>query len=60
MINWVQVNSSAIRQIGYDSSSSRMYVDFEDSDPYYTFCGVPEQVFQEFMNSSSVGRYYHQ
>jgi hypothetical protein len=59
MINWISVTSSAIRKIGYDSSTSRMYVDFEDSDPYYTFCRVPEHVFQNFVNARSVGQYYH-
>jgi len=60
MINWNNVNSTAIRKIGYDSESHNMYIDFEDSDPYYTFCGVPESIFQDFITSSSVGRYYHQ
>lgn len=60
MIDWVNVRSSAIRKIGYDASTNRMYIDFEDSDPYYTFCRVPEQVFREFINSRSVGRHYHQ
>ncbi len=59
MINWVNVKSSAIRRIGYDSPTNRMYIDFEDSDPYYTFCRVPESVFQDFVNARSVGRYYH-
>lgn len=60
MIEWVQVKSTAIRKVGYDSSSSSMYIDFEDSDPYYTFCNVPEQLFHEFINARSVGQYYHQ
>jgi hypothetical protein len=60
MIEWVNVRSSAIRKIGYDASTSRMYIDFEDSDPYYTFCRVPEHVFRAFINARSVGRYYHQ
>ena len=59
MINWVKVRSSAIRKIGYEAEKSRMYIDFEDSDPYYTYCGVPEQVFQNFLNSRSIGQYYH-
>ncbi|WP_369128000.1 MULTISPECIES: KTSC domain-containing protein [unclassified Pseudoalteromonas] len=59
MINWINVRSSAIRKIGYDASISRMYIDFEDSDPYYNYCRVPEHVFQEFINANSVGRYYH-
>lgn len=60
MIDWVSVRSSAIRKIGYDASTSLMYIDFEDSDPYYTFYRVPEYVFREFISARSVGRYYHQ
>lgn len=60
MIEWISVSSTAIRKIGYDSTSSRMYIDFEDSDPYYTYCGVPQHVFKQFVSASSVGRYYHQ
>jgi hypothetical protein len=59
MIDWVNVRSSAIRKIGYNASTNRMYIDFEDSDPYYTFCNVPEHVFRKFINARSVGRYYH-
>ena len=40
MTKWVSVSSSAIRKIGYDSSINRMYIDFDDSDPVYTFCNV--------------------
>lgn len=59
MTEWVNVRSTAIRRIGYDSTSMRMYIDFEDSDPVYIFCRVPEYVFQEFVNSSSKGQHYH-
>lgn len=59
MIEWIQVRSSAIRKIGYESATSRMYIDFEDSDPYYTYCNVPEHVFRKFVSAHSVGRYYH-
>ncbi|WP_084645713.1 KTSC domain-containing protein [Marinimicrobium agarilyticum] len=60
MTEWVSVNSRAIRRVGYDASSARMFIDFEDSHPIYTFCGVSEAVFLDFINSGSVGRYYHQ
>lgn len=60
MTEWVSVNSSAIREIGYDARTFQMFIDFEDSQPIYTFCGVPKAVFLEFINSGSVGRYYHQ
>ncbi len=60
MIEWVNVRSSAIRKIGYDSSSNQMYIDFEDSDPFYTYCRVPENIFKSFITARSVGGYYHQ
>lgn len=59
MINWVNVISSAIRKIGYDSTKNKMYIDFEDSDPYYTYCRVPGNVFQYFVSAHSVGQHYH-
>lgn len=60
MTEWVNVNSTAIRKIGYDASTMQMYIDFEDSAPNYTFCRVPQRVFNEFIRASSVGSYYHQ
>lgn len=60
MTEWVNVRSSAIRKIGYDVASSRMYIDFEDSNPYYTYCRVPEDLFRRFVSASSVGSFYHQ
>lgn len=59
MIEWMNVSSSAIRKIGYDSSSNTMYIDFEDSAPFYPFCNVPRHVFEEFVKARSIGSYYH-
>lgn len=60
MIEWGSVSSKAIRKIGYDATSSRIFIDFEDSYPIYMFRGVSEPVFRDFIHSGSVGRYYHQ
>ncbi|MCW8908727.1 MAG: KTSC domain-containing protein [Sedimenticola sp.] len=60
MIQWTSVSSTAIRKIGYDPLTRKMYIDFEDSDPYYTFCNVPQHVVKQFISASSVGRFYHQ
>lgn len=60
MTEWVNVRSSAIRKIGYDAGTSRMHIDFEDSDPFYTYCRVPEELFRRFVSARSVGRFYHQ
>ncbi len=60
MTEWINVRSSAIRKIGYDADTNRMYIDFEDSDPYYTYCRVPESIFRSFVAARSVGSFYHQ
>lgn len=59
MIDWISVRSSAIKKIGYEVSTSRMFIDFENSDPYFTYCRVPEHVFQNFINARSIGQHYH-
>lgn len=60
MTEWVNVNSTAIRKIGYEATTMMLYIDFENGDPVYTFCGVPEDVFRNFINSPSKGQFYHQ
>ena len=52
------VNSKAIRKIEYDPGSRQMYVTFSDSGTY-TFCRVPESVYQAFLRASSKGRFYN-
>lgn len=49
------VNSSAIRAVGYDSHT--LTVEFQ-SGRIYDHPGVPEHVYVEFMNASSMGEYY--
>ena len=60
MIEWVSVFSSDIRKIGYDSSINILYIDFKDSDPYHTYCSVPQNLFHQFVSASSVGHFYRQ
>jgi hypothetical protein len=36
-----------------------MHIDFENSDPHYSFCGVPEGIFQGLISAASAGRYYN-
>lgn len=59
MIEWVTVNSTAIRKVGYELETSTMHIDFENSDPAYTFCNVPESIFRELINAQSIGKYYN-
>lgn len=53
------VRSSAIAAVGYDAASRRLQIRFRSGDTY-TFCGVPESVYDRLMGASSMGRYYDQ
>lgn len=53
----ISVRSSAISAVGYDSPSGRMVIRFTSGDSY-TFCRVPEHIFQGFLSAGSKGGYY--
>ncbi len=55
----IKVSSSAISAIGYDESTKMMKIRFKQSKTY-DYCGVPKNVFEAFLNASSIGRYYDQ
>lgn len=51
------VQSSNISYIGYDYDTQELYITFTKGDTY-KYDNVPEQVFKEFLEASSVGKYY--
>lgn len=51
------VESSNISYIGYDYDTQELYITFIKGDTY-KYDNVPEQVFKEFLEASSVGKYY--
>jgi hypothetical protein len=51
------VNSSAISEIGYDKNTMKMKITFKGSGTY-DYCGVPESVYEAFINASSIGSHY--
>jgi hypothetical protein len=57
-MDMINVRSSAIYAIGYDPETARMKIRFHNSGTY-DFCHVPERVFQQLLNASSKGDYYH-
>ncbi|ELS01212.1 hypothetical protein Xen7305DRAFT_00009140 [Xenococcus sp. PCC 7305] len=57
-MNMIPVRSSAICAIGYDSLTRRMQINFHDSGTY-TFCRVPQRIFDGFLSASSKGTYYN-
>jgi len=55
-MSWFNVNSSAIRSVGYDGSTLAIIF---HSGRRYDLPGVPESVFHEFINSHSLGAYFN-
>lgn len=53
----IPVSSSAISHIGYDKDTKQMKITFIKSGTY-GYCGVPEDVFDAFLNASSIGVYH--
>lgn len=52
------VQSSSIKTVGYDKESGDMHVNFHDTGRY-VYHGVPLDVYQGFMMSSSKGNFLH-
>lgn len=50
------VDSSNIKAVGYDEDSSTLQVEFKNGGTYQYF-DVPERVFEELRDASSVGGY---
>ena len=51
------VDSSNIERIGYDFNSSTLRIEFK-SNRTYDYANVPENIFNELRNASSVGSYH--
>jgi len=55
--------SDAITAIGYNPNSGLLRIEFNhdgDKSKKYRFCGVPQEVFNGLLYSSSKGQYYDQ
>ena len=52
------LNSSAIRNVSYDSQTGRLHITF-NSGGTYTFYRVPPPIYDGLLNASSAGQYYH-
>ena len=53
------VNSTAIAQIEYNSSSHRLQIWFRESGGPYTYFNVPEKAYLAFLASPSKGQYFN-
>ena len=54
-----RLDSSAIRRVTYNPTTQKMNVQFVGKGKQYTFVGVPEDVYDDFINSSSAGQFFN-
>ena len=54
-----RLDSSAIRRVTYNPKTQKMNVQFVGTGKQYTFVGVPEDVYDEFINASSAGQFFN-
>lgn len=52
------VSSSDLRSFGYDSETSTLEIEF-NSGGIYIYLNVPYYEYQNLLNSSSKGKYFH-
>jgi hypothetical protein len=53
----IQVSSSNIQSVGYDSETATLEVEFH-SGAIYQYFEVPENIYNELISASSVGQYF--
>ena len=58
-IQYVDVESSNIAAIGYNEDTKELYVRFS-SGAVYIYQDVQEEVYQEFLDASSKGKYLNE
>lgn len=56
----VNVSSSAIRSISYNSATGTLTICFTSGGAGYDYYNVPQYVYDRFLQASSKGRYFQQ
>ena len=54
----ISVSSSNVISVGYDGDSMTLEIEFNNG--IYQYYDVPEDIFQELINASSIGSFIHQ
>lgn len=57
-VTMIAVISSSVAAVGYDAGSLELYVRFHGSTRTYVYSGVPVRLFEDFLRSSSKGRFF--
>lgn len=58
-LEWVSVDSSVVKAVGYRVKAQQLYMQFHSGDIYRYF-EFPLQRYEEFLSADSKGRYFSQ
>ncbi len=56
-LQWKDVDSSFVARVAYDNEGHNLYVDLDHGS--YIYNGVPEAVYERFLEASSKGRFFN-
>ena len=56
MLNWIEVESSAVEQVAYDDGRNDLHVEFEGG-AHYRYSGVEPDEFHRLLGSASIGAF---
>jgi hypothetical protein len=59
LMKMIPVTSSAIKAVGYDPDSNRLFIEFKQGETY-TYCRVPENIFKSILSTHSPGSFYYE
>lgn len=57
-VDVVDVNSTCLSDVSYDLNTKTLTVTFVKSGASYEYYGIPESVYEDLVNASSVGQEY--
>lgn len=60
MIKMKEVDSSNIKEVGYDEDNKELHIRFHNSlDSVYVYSNVDKSIFTHLLNADSVGRAFN-
>lgn len=57
MVDMIDIDSSSIASIGFESHNHRLHVRFWKSNDVYVYLNVSDEEFRDFLSSDSKGAY---
>jgi KTSC domain len=57
MVPMIAVISSSVAAVGYDPTTTELYVRFHHASRTYVYTGVQQSLYEQFLQASSKGRF---